>query len=102
MSKPGSLAVILTLRGCAHSAFVSYRCALPCALWQISRSVHGPLLELLARECGYHDYICVEIFRRGGCIVGRLERCECVARAHVACCPQVLGQATVALLKSTM
>ena len=39
----------------------------------ISESVNGPLLAELALEIGYHDPSCVDIFRRGGCLMGLLD-----------------------------
>ena len=44
-------------------------------LMQVARDVHGPLMELLAEAIKYHDKGCLNIFRRGGTLHGRLEPC---------------------------
>ena len=54
-----------------------------CAAWAASAGwsvkatacdVNGPLLEFLARACGFHDEACVEFFRKGAKLFGRLPR----------------------------
>lgn len=39
------------------------------------RGVNGPLLHLLARNAGYHDTNCVDLFRVGAPIVGQIAKC---------------------------
>ena len=39
---------------------------------QVSSQVNGPLLEILADSCGFHDRACIELFRKGGDIIGPL------------------------------
>ena len=44
------------------------------ALKRFAEEVHGPMLELLAKRAGYHDGACVELFRTGAPLVGKLAR----------------------------
>jgi hypothetical protein len=41
---------------------------------KISEGVHGPLLQALAKRANYPDLDCIELFRTGAPIVGRLDR----------------------------
>ena len=43
-----------------------------CYVAQVAQHVNGPLLEILAQSCGFHDAACIELFRKGGEIVGTL------------------------------
>ena len=40
-----------------------------CRDWQVVHEVNGPLLELLAEMCDYHDPGAVELLRKGGPLV---------------------------------
>ena len=40
----------------------------------VSKSVNGPLFELLAQRAAYEDSGCIDLFREGGVLVGELER----------------------------
>ena len=42
---------------------------------QVAAGVHGPMMELLAREAAFHDPACLETFRRGGDFFGALAAC---------------------------
>ena len=39
---------------------------------QVANGVNGPLLAMLAESCGFHDSACVELFRTGSDIIGKL------------------------------
>ena len=39
---------------------------------QVSKGVNGPIMELLASACDYHDSACIDIFRNGGVLFGSL------------------------------
>ncbi len=39
-----------------------------------AKCVNGPLLEALAEKAGYHDAACINLFREGAPIVGKLAR----------------------------
>ena len=41
---------------------------------EVAHGVNGPLLSMLAKACGYSDLDAVELFRRGGPLVGELHR----------------------------
>ena len=41
-------------------------------VWSVSRNVNGPLMLALAEKIGYHDKGAIEMFRRGGPLVGLL------------------------------
>ena len=43
----------------------------------VACDVHGPMLMMLGKQCGYHDTVCVEIFWRGGRLHGFLDRSGC-------------------------
>ena len=41
-------------------------------VWSVSRNVNGPLMLALAEKIGYHDKGAIEMFRRGGPLIGLL------------------------------
>ena len=52
---------------------------------QVSHSVCGPLMAELAKRVGYGDAQCVELLRRGGPLMGVLERSVSAFCARGAC-----------------
>ena len=42
------------------------------ACHKVSNGVNGPIMELLAAACQYHDADCIEMFRSGGQLFGKL------------------------------
>ena len=42
---------------------------------QVAQEVHGPMLELLAEAIDCHGRECINIFRQGGVLHGRLPPC---------------------------
>ena len=47
------------------------------AEWSVkatAREVNGPMLAFLAKECGFHDEACVDFFRWGAKLFGRLPK----------------------------
>ena len=43
-------------------------------LQRFAAEVNGPLMVALAEKAGYHDVDCVELFREGAPLVGKLTR----------------------------
>ena len=43
-------------------------------LQRFAAEVNGPLMIALAEKAGYHDVDCVELFREGAPLVGKLTR----------------------------
>lgn len=43
-------------------------------LRRFAAEVNGPLMEVLAEKVGYHDKECIDLFRKGAHIVGKLHR----------------------------
>ena len=62
------------VRPALHVSFCRAKGALDEVLQRFAAEVNGPLMVALAEKVGYHDVDCVELFRKGAPLVGKLTR----------------------------
>ena len=91
-------------RSALHVSLCRAKVAKDPELQRFAAEVNGPLMVALAEKAGYHDVDCVELFRTGAPLVGKLTRplqhsVVCALFCRVCAFALCAGQVTACLAK---